>query len=399
MLLDPPPADKPVSLLRTLLPLALVTGTSMLTMDLYLPAVPTLQAALGVPVTLAQATVAIFLAGLAASQLVWGVALNHLGPKRCVLLGGGGIALASIGCALAPDIGWLLAMRALQGAAAGAATVVTPSVVRASFGDHDAVRGLAAISMIESAVPAAGPVLGALLLTVTDWRGTFWVLAAVAAVALPFAVRVSPAVLPGLDHTTPVGYATLLRNHRFVRIAGSQALAMGALLTFVASAPQLSERLYGLGTTGFATLQVASVATFMLVASQSGRIAKALGAPRAIQLGAALHATLCVALLLAAPYAPPFAVLLVFWCAFCGALAVRGPASFSEALSLPPAQMGRASALMVLAILLAGAIGTQAVAPFLANASATAVAVAVAMVAQCLGALLLVLPYPHNRRP
>lgn len=386
----------PASLFRTLLPLALVTGTSMLAMDLYLPAVPTLQAALGVPVTLAQATVAVFLAGLAASQLVWGVALNRLGPRRCVLLGGGALVLTSAGCALAPDIGWLLALRALQGAAAGAATVVTPSVVRASFGDHDAVRGLATIAMIESSVPAAGPVLGAVLLGVTDWRGTFWVLAAVAAAALPFAVRVSPRELPGLDRTVPAGYAVLLRNGRFLRLAGSQALAMGALLTFVASAPQLTRHVYGLGAAGFATLQVASVAVFMVVASQSGRISKALGPHRAIQLGAALHLALCALLCVAAATATvPFAALLAFWCAFCGALAVRGPASFSEALSLPPSQMGRASALMVLAILVAGAVGTQGVAPFLAGA--TVVPVAAAMALQCALALLLVMRYPHNR--
>ena len=55
---------------RTLLPLALLTGTSMLAMDLFLPAVPTLQAQLHTSVTQAQATVAIYLAGLAASQLL-----------------------------------------------------------------------------------------------------------------------------------------------------------------------------------------------------------------------------------------------------------------------------------------------------------------------------------------
>ena len=379
--------------LRTILPLSLVTCTSMLAMDLYLPAVPSLLGALGISVSLAQATVAVFLAGLAASQLFWGAALNRLGPRRCVLIGGGLLVATSAGCALAPDIAWLLTMRFIQGAAAGAAAVVAPSVVRATLGDHDAVRGLAAISMIESAVPAAGPVLGAALLLVTDWRGTFWVLAAVTLAVLPFVVKVSPKVLPGLDHTVPSGYGTLLRQGKFVRIALSQALCMGALLTFVASAPQLVVNAFGLGNAAFATLQVLSVATFMVAASQSGRISKAVGAPRAIQVGAGLHVVLC-ALLLAASLAGslPFVALLLFWCAFCGALAVRGPASFSEALSLPPSQMGRASALMMLAILLAGAVGTQAVAPFLAGPSPAPLALA--MLLMCGMASALVTPSP-----
>jgi hypothetical protein len=59
--------------IHTILPLAVLTATGMLAMDLFLPAVPAvpaLQRALGVSVAQGQLTVAVFLAGLAASQLV-----------------------------------------------------------------------------------------------------------------------------------------------------------------------------------------------------------------------------------------------------------------------------------------------------------------------------------------
>src|SRR3989337_2383557 len=64
---------------RTILPLSIVTCTSMLAMDLYLPAVPTLQQSLGIDVALAQSTIAVFLAGLAASQLLWAEVLTRIG--------------------------------------------------------------------------------------------------------------------------------------------------------------------------------------------------------------------------------------------------------------------------------------------------------------------------------
>jgi len=57
--------------IRTVLPLAFVTGVSMAAMDLYLPAVPALQTGLGISVPLAQATIAVYLAGLAGAALVW----------------------------------------------------------------------------------------------------------------------------------------------------------------------------------------------------------------------------------------------------------------------------------------------------------------------------------------
>src|SRR5262249_55539832 len=159
-------------------PLALVTGTSMLATDLYLPAVPVLQKSLGIAVSAAQATVAVFFAGLALSQLAWGESLNRLGPRRCIVIGGSGVALLSGAGALGPSVPWALAFRSIQGRTAGAATIVAPSVVRSTLHGSDAVRGIAAISMVEALVPAAGPVLGAALLVSLSWRGTFWILAA-----------------------------------------------------------------------------------------------------------------------------------------------------------------------------------------------------------------------------
>ena len=76
-----------MSSIRTVLPMALVTCTSMLAMDLYLPAIPDLQRGLGLSVEQGQATVAVFLVGLGLSQLLWGAALQRLGPRNCVAAG------------------------------------------------------------------------------------------------------------------------------------------------------------------------------------------------------------------------------------------------------------------------------------------------------------------------
>jgi predicted MFS family arabinose efflux permease len=255
------------------------------------------------------------------------------------------------------------------------------------------VHGIAAIAMIESLVPAAGPVLGAALLLSLDWRGLFWILAALSVMALPFIVRVTPTELPGMDRTVDASYGRILANRKYRRLAISHALSFGGLLCFVASAPQLVINALGLTVNAFAALQVMSVTTFMVVASQAGRIAQRLGAARAIQLGAWIQVVLASVLLLAALFINvPFAAIAVFWCGFCGGLAVRGPATFSEALAVPPAQMGRAAAMLVLAMLLASALSTQLVAPFMAGRSI--VPLATTMLVQVVISLALVIRYP-----
>ena len=383
------------SSIRTILPLAIVTGVSMAAMDLYLPAVPALQSGMGISVPLAQATVAVYLAGLAAAQLLWGELLNRLGPRLSIEIGLGLLVVTSVGCALAPSIEMLLVLRLLQGVAAAAATVVAPSVVRATLADADVVRGIAAISMIESIVPAAGPVLGALLLRVTDWRGTFWVLAALSLAVLPWVVKIAPRRLPGLDLRHDTGYGGVLRNRRFLRLAGSHALCIGALLTFLASAPQLLQHTLGLGSEAFAMLQVIGVSAFMACASQSGRWAARLGHARVVRWGSGAQVVACALALLGAWLwgQLPFAALAVYWACFCGALAIRGPATFGDAIDLPPAQMGRGTALLILALLAAGALGTQLVAPFMGQADSAAPLFASVLV-QLLASAALVWRYP-----
>ena len=375
---------------RTVLPLATVTVTSMLAMDFYLPAVPSLQPWFAIDVTLAQATVAVFLLGLAASQLLWAELMSWRGPRLAVQLGVALLTVSSIAAALSPSIALLLAARLVQGIGAGAATVIAPSVVRATLSGPDAVRGIAAISMIEAIVPAAGPVLGAAVLSFMDWRATFWIIAAVTLAVAPFAVRASPRELPGLDRTVPASYRSILSNAKFARLALSHALGMGALLTFVASAPQLMSR------AEFAALQIVGVAAFAVFATQAGRLSTRFGTHRAVQSGAWIQLAVCGAMLLTcAVTAPPFEVLAVFWFIFCGALAVRGPAAFSDALELPSSQLGRASALMVLAILAAGAVGTQVVAPYLRDGSP--LGLFTALVVATGASVAFVTPYPRRR--
>lgn len=383
----------PSSSIRTVLPLAVITCTSMLAMDLYLPAVPALQRDLGVSVAQGQATIAVFLAGLACSQLLWGAALQRFGPRTCVKVGLWLLVASSFGAALAPDLAGVLAMRLLQGIAAGAATVVAPTVIRATLPDRDGVRGIAAIAMIEAIVPAAGPVLGSLLLLVADWRLLLAGVGALALVAMPFALRAAPARLPNLDECVPTGYRTLLADQRYLRLALSHSLCFAALLCFVSSAPQALVRIHGFGDTAFVLSQVGGVLAFIAAASQSGRVSARFGVRRAIQFGAWGHVLLCGGfVVLAAAGLLTLPLVLAFWMGFCALMGIRGPAAFSEALAVPVAQMGRASALLVLLLLVFSAAATQLAAVFLEQAGL--LAVMGTMLAVSLASVALVARYP-----
>lgn len=387
-----PTASTPASL-RVVAPMAGLTAAGMLAMDLVLPAVPSLQAELGVSVATGQATLSVFLLALAASQLLWGEVLTRHGPRRTALLGTLLLLAGTAGCALAQGITPLLVWRFVQGLGAGAATVVAPSVIRATLPAHEATRGLGWVAMIESLVPACGPLLGAALLLMADWRGLFWALLAATVLITPWALAATPRALPGVHAHERASHAALLRNPRFVRPALAHALAFAALFIFVASAPQMLRLSVGWGPAGFAALQAAGVLAFIASTWVSGRLSHlhaghahpahpALGryGPEALARAGAWGQAVLTGAWAAAGFwlAPGPWFFGVFWVLFCALLGVRGPATMALALSLPPAQMGRAAALLMLAVLGGSAAAAQAVAPLLEAAPVAAVALCMA---------------------
>ena len=89
-------------------------------------ALPVLQRELGDGLAALQWVVNGYTLCLGALILVGGAAGDRFGRRRLFLIGTGGFALASLGCALAPGLGWLIAARVAQGI--GAALMVPQSL-------------------------------------------------------------------------------------------------------------------------------------------------------------------------------------------------------------------------------------------------------------------------------
>jgi len=358
------------------IPLASLTALGLLASDLYLPAIPVMAAELGASIPSAQATMALFMAALALSQLAWGWAADHFGDRRTimagtVLLGGGSLA-----CALAPDIGAMLAGRLLQGLGAGAATVAVPALIRRRFDEADAVKALAMVAMAESTIPALGPVAGAAIVLYADWRTTFWLIAAMSLLLLPMIARIVgqtpvPVAASPAAATAPAqrGYAPLLRNRHYMRYALSYAVMFGALLMYVASAPVLVTHALGLGIEAFAILQICGVMAFMAGATAAVKLVKRLGQRWLMRSGTLLQflagAGLMGMALAELTGTRGLLSLAVLAALFCGGLGLRGAATMGGALQAAGEDAGKGAGLLMFLSFACVAGATQLVAPFL----------------------------------
>ena len=378
-----------------MIPLASLTAVGLLATDLYLPAVSSLPVELHGTVSQAQATLAVFLLCLALSQLVWGMAADRYGGRavlRCAIILQ---VVAGVACAVAPSMLALIISRAFQGLGVGAANVVVPSLIRQRFSDRETVRAMSWLGIAESLIPALGPVAGVALLSVTNWRASFWIVALLAALLNPFAFRTVPRTTPLEGRTGLGGYGELLRNPAYLGYALGHALCFGALLTFVGSAPQVVRVWLSAQPKTFAVLQALGVSAFILTASQSGRLTNSFGIDRLIASGVGLQILATVAMIaLALMDDRSAAALIGTWILFCAALGLRGPATMARALDVKPSAVGRASGLLMFLALGLAAVGTQLVAPFLLGGL---MPVALISAAYTVGSGLIILMGRHFR--
>ena len=160
--------------LRTALILGLLSAIGPVAIDMYLPALPTIGQSLGASIGAVQASLMAFFIALGLGQLIYGPVSDMVGRKPPLYFGLMLFAIGSVGCALAPDIHTLVAMRFVQGLGACAGSVVPRAVVRDLYTGHQALRLMSTLMLVFSVSPILAPLAGSLLIEWQGWRSTFW---------------------------------------------------------------------------------------------------------------------------------------------------------------------------------------------------------------------------------
>jgi EmrB/QacA subfamily drug resistance transporter len=128
----------------------------------------------------------------AALLLTAGSLSDRLGARRAFGSGLAVFILASVACGLAPALGFLVAARFVQGAAAAAMMPASMALIRQAFPDPKARgRAIGVWAMGGSVASSSGPVLGGVL-TLVDWRLIFFLNVPAGAVALLLLARTRP---------------------------------------------------------------------------------------------------------------------------------------------------------------------------------------------------------------
>ncbi|MQY27615.1 multidrug effflux MFS transporter [Nocardia aurantia] len=331
--------------------LALLSALAPFSIDMYLPAFTRLAADLHTSAASVQLTLTTFLIGLALGQLVIGPLSDRLGRRRPLLIGSAIALLATLVCALAPNIWVLIAARFVQGFTGAAGIVISRAVAADRTAGAAAARIFTLFASLSGFAPVVAPLLGGALAP-HGWRLEFWVLAAIYAVMFAGALLVVPESLaPERRHTggftsTTRAIAALLTDRGYLGYTLAFALGFGALMAYISASPFVIQNVLGLSTTEYTVVFATNALGMVVVGALASRLTARVRAEVLLTVGQLVmfgFGVLVLILLLAG--APAAAVLPALFVQVAAFPLIAGNAT-ALAVGLAPHAKGTASALM-----------------------------------------------------
>lgn len=249
--------------------LASLAALAPFAIDTYLPAFPALAQALGGTTLGLQQSLTAYLLPYALMTLWHGAISDAIGRLTAIRWGLGVFALASIGCAFAPNVETLWFFRVVQGASAGAGNVVARAMVRDLFAGVAAQRVMAQVQMIFGLAPAVAPIIGGLLLGI-HWQAIFLFLFLYAVAALIAAQKLLPETVP-VEKRVPLsahqvlkGYKQAFTDIEFVKLIVAFGANFAGFFVYVLASPVFLIEHLGLNEHQFGFMFIPTVCGMVL---------------------------------------------------------------------------------------------------------------------------------------
>ncbi len=175
----------------------------------------------------------------AALLLSGGLLADLYGRRRAFVSGAAVFSVASVLCALAPSIGWLIGARAMAGVGASLLLPASLAILRVVWRDAgERAHALGVWAACNGLAMAIGPTAGGVLVTHFGWRAVFWVVVPASVAIMVLAVRVVPessdAAHRRFDALAQVLGAITLGGLAFAAIEAHHAPAVAAAVLAVA---------------------------------------------------------------------------------------------------------------------------------------------------------------------
>ncbi|MBA6058173.1 Bcr/CflA family multidrug efflux MFS transporter [Pseudomonas juntendi] len=287
---------------RLIILLAALVAFAPLSIDTYLPSLPSIAEDLNASAASVQMTIGVFLAGLCIGMLFYGPLSDRYGRKPLLL---GGMALylvASLGCMLATSVEQLIAWRFLQALGGAAASVLARTIVRDLFTLGEAAKTLSLMHLVTMLATLVAPLAGSFLMLIDGWRVIFaglFVFATTCLLASIFSIREthhpdnrSQSVAAAL-----LGYWRIATDPTAVAYILCMGLSFGGMFAFITASPYVYIGYFGVSPHGYGWLFALNIGGVIIMTVANARLVSRLGALPMLGIGATFAAVSAVGLI------------------------------------------------------------------------------------------------------
>lgn len=243
--MNPAPQRRIVAILLLVIPL------SQIPMDIYTPALPQMVLDLHSTSTAMQNTVTAYMLGMSLAFIPIGVLADTWGRKRVLLSCLAVVVATSLLCAVATNVGLLLGVRFVQGAAACACMVLSYAVAADCFTGQRLTSVSGVLGAAWGSAPLVAPAVGGLMVQFVSWRLVFVTIAVLAGAAGVVVAAALPETLAA-EHRSPIDPGATwrfageaLRNRVFLSFVVVFGLVASAQLAFGVVGPFLYQDALG----------------------------------------------------------------------------------------------------------------------------------------------------------
>ncbi|BGI50738.1 MAG: Bcr/CflA family multidrug efflux MFS transporter [Arsenophonus endosymbiont of Ceratovacuna japonica] len=283
------------SYLRLIIILGLISMLMPLSIDMYLPSLPSIAKSFNVNTGQAQMTLNSYILGFSISQLFYGPMSDSIGRKPVIL---GGVIIFSITSwmsTLANNIEQFIFIRFLQGLSAAAASVVITALMRDMFCSNEFSRSMSFVLLVMTIAPLLAPILGGMVMIWFSWRAIFWIISLVAIIVSLLIIFFVQETLPkekrqkfNLQNTIKQ-LITLFRDKKVFCYILSSGFSFAGLFSFLNTGPFVYIELYNVLPQNFGYYFALNIIFLFLLTILNSYYVRRFGALKMLHIGLTLQ--------------------------------------------------------------------------------------------------------------
>ena len=240
--------------------LALLNTLESLSIDLYLPAFPSMAKIFNTDIGHIQVSISVFFAGFAFGQLLWGPLSDKKGRKPMLYCGLLLFIIGTTAIYFTSDIYVLWAMRFLQAFGGSAGIVIGRAIIIDLYDKHKAVTIFSQQSQISGIAPIVAPLLGSVFLKFWGWNSSFAFLCIMGLITFFMVYKYVPETntrihLSDDEILNEKGLKDQLKmiisNKDFINSTMVGSIAFASLIIYISNAPFLFMEIHGFSSSTF----------------------------------------------------------------------------------------------------------------------------------------------------